>query len=132
MEPVAITLVIVPAVGVIPPVAVNATDELVIEPLTVYTPLDPRLPEPLVAVIVDPITKPVVELMPVMVPVHGPLPKILPTVPVVLINTVLELVYVNVLRPVTVITEPAVINEVKIAPGLTVLYSKLTMYPEIY
>ena len=92
IEPVAIMLVIVPATGVVPDVAVNTTDELVIVPLTVYVPPEPRLPTLLVAIIVDPNTKPAVELIPVIIPVQGSLPAIVPTTPVVLINTLLEVV----------------------------------------
>ena len=44
----------------------------------------PILPELIVAVIVDPGINPAVVVIPVMVAVHGPLPEILPTVPVAL------------------------------------------------
>ena len=78
--------VIVPAVGIVPPVTVYvmlveltilATRQLLGDPPY-------NVPVPAVAVIASPTFKPAVDVIPVIVAVQGPVPVIVPTVPVAL------------------------------------------------
>lgn len=81
-------LVTVPAVGIVPPVAVNVIDVELGILATMYTPPFSKLPVPEVAVISSPTVKLSVVVMPVIVAVQGPVPVIEPTVPVVEIRVV--------------------------------------------
>jgi len=82
-------LVIVPAFCV---AELEIATDLLPSTDVIYVLPRPKLPVPAVAVIACPVTKPAVELIPVMIAVYGPDPAIVPTVPVVLTVIVLDVV----------------------------------------
>lgn len=90
---VGVIFVIVPAVGVVPPIAEKVIDVVDKIPVTRYVPAAPREPVPAVAVKNEPTARPFVEVMPVIVAVQGEVSDatIDPTVPVADVTAVVGL-----------------------------------------